>query len=72
MGSQTEEAGNLISQKEVEVVVVVVEAVEAEVVAEVQVGKEELVTGMTTTISALISDPLVPAGIHLKLRNYQY
>lgn len=64
VGSQTEEAGNLISQKEVEVVVV--EAVEAEVVAEVQVGKEELVTGMTTTISALISDPLVPAGIHLK------
>lgn len=63
VGGQTEEGENLTSLKEVEVVEVEAEA-EAEV--EVEVGKEELISGMTTTmISALILDPLVPAGIHL-------
>lgn len=51
---QTEEGGDLTSQEEV---------VEGE--AEVEVGKEELVAGMTVTISALILDPHVPAGIDL-------
>lgn len=61
VGGQTEEGENLTSLKEVEVV-----EVEAEAEAEVEVGKEELISGMMTTmISALILDPLVPAGIHL-------
>lgn len=58
MGSQTEEGGDLTSQEEV----VEVEAVE--------VGKKLLsVTGMTTTISALILHPLVPAGKQSKPAN---
>lgn len=58
MGSQTEEGGDLTSQEEV----VEVEAVE--------VGKKLLsVTGMTTTISALILHPLVPAGKQSKPTN---
>lgn len=53
MESQTEVAGGLTSQEEV---------VEE---AEVEVGKEELVTGMRTMISALILDHLIQAGMHL-------
>lgn len=50
MGSRTEEGGDLTSQEEA-----------AEV--EVEVGKEELLAGMTTTtISALILDRLPQAG----------
>lgn len=57
MGSRTEEEGNLTNQEEVEVV--------GE--AEVEVGKQEQVAGsMTMMISALISVPLVPAGVKLK------
>lgn len=52
MGSQTEEGGDLTSQEEA--------AVAEEV--EVEVGKEELLAGMTTMISALILDRLPPAG----------
>lgn len=52
MEDQTEEGGDLTSQEEV-------------VEVEVEVGKEELVAGMTVTISALILDPHVPAGIDL-------
>lgn len=52
MGSRTEEGGDLTSQEE---------AAEEEV--EVEVGKEELLAGTTTTmISALILDHLLPAG----------
>lgn len=59
VGGQTEEGENLTSLKEVEVV-----EVEAEAEAEVEVGKEELISGMMTTmISALILDPLVPADL---------
>lgn len=59
MGSQTEEGGDLTSQEE--------EVVEVEAV---EVGKKLLsVTGMTTTISALILHPLVPAGKQSKPTN---
>lgn len=51
MESQTEVAEGLTSQEEV--------------VEEVGVGKEELVTGMMTMISALILDHLIQAGMHL-------
>lgn len=52
MGSRTEEGGDLTSQEE---------AAAEEV--EVEVGKEELLAGTTTTmISALILDRLPPAG----------
>lgn len=53
MESQTEVGGDLTSQEE---------AVEE---AEVEVGKEELVTGMRTMISTLILDRLILAGMHL-------
>lgn len=53
MESQTEVGGDLTSQEEV---------VEA---AEVEVGKEELVTGMRMMISTLILDRLILAGMHL-------
>lgn len=52
--SQTEVAGDLTSQEE--------EVVEE---AEVEVGKEEPVTGMRTMTSALILDHLIQAGMHL-------
>lgn len=56
VGDQTEEGANLTSQKEEVLGVVVVEE---------GVEKEELVeAGMTTTISPLILDRLVPAGIY--------
>lgn len=56
VGSQTEEEGDLTSPKEL-----VVEVVEVAV----EVRKQELVVGMTMTISALILDHLIPAGIYL-------
>ncbi len=55
---QTEEGGSLTSQREVVLGVVV----------EVEAGKEEVVAGMTTTISPLILDRLVPAGMHVLQR----
>lgn len=60
MGSQTEEGGDLTSQEEAA-------AVAAEEV-EVEVGKEELLAGMTTMISALILDRLPPAGTCFRRR----
>ncbi len=57
-GDQTEEGGSLTSQREVVQGVVV----------EVEAGKEEVVAGMTTTISPLILDRLVPAGMHVLQR----
>lgn len=53
-GSRTEEGGDLTSQEEA--------AAAEEVEVEVEVGKEELLAGMTTMISALILDHLPPAG----------